>query len=171
MPELPERWKSILGYERNYKISTNGRVMNVKTGRVIVSQITGVSPNARIMVHLWKNNKRKAAALGRLVLQTFVGPCPEGMECCHSPDRDIWNCKLDNLRWDTRLSNAEDKRKHGTLPLGENHWKAVLDIPTVKLIRQLHVSGLSYVKIGKRLGRPSTTIRAVVKRWNWGHVE
>lgn len=49
----------------------------------------------------------------RLVLEAFVGKCPEGMECCHNDGiRD--NDDLDNLRWDTRSNNHKDKRKHGT---------------------------------------------------------
>ena len=51
--------------------------------------------------------------LHRLVLETFVGPCPEGMECLHA-DGDKHNCELSNLRWGTREENVQDSIKHGT---------------------------------------------------------
>lgn len=49
----------------------------------------------------------------RTILEAFVGPCPEGMECCHA-DGDPSNNKLENLRWDTRISNIRDSMRHGT---------------------------------------------------------
>ena len=44
-----------------------------------------------------------------LVLETFVGPKPDGMECCHYPDSNKENNNLNNLRWDTHSENAKDK--------------------------------------------------------------
>lgn len=48
----------------------------------------------------------------RLVLETFVGPCPEGMECLHADD-DGKNNRLRNLRWGTRKENVADMIRHG----------------------------------------------------------
>jgi hypothetical protein len=48
----------------------------------------------------------------RLVLETFVGPCPDGMECCHN-NGDPADNRLENLRWDTLSSNAYDRVEHG----------------------------------------------------------
>ncbi|CAN5951037.1 unnamed protein product [Sphagnum jensenii] len=47
-----------------------------------------------------------------LVLETFVGPRPEGMEACHFPDSDPSNNKLQNLRWDTHSENVRDRFRH-----------------------------------------------------------
>jgi hypothetical protein len=49
----------------------------------------------------------------RLVLEAFVGPCPEGMECRHL-DGDPANNRLENLRWGTHRENAADQVRHGT---------------------------------------------------------
>jgi len=43
----------------------------------------------------------------RLVLEAFVGPCPDGMEACHL-DSDKTNNRVSNLRWDTHLENMRD---------------------------------------------------------------
>lgn len=57
---------------------------------------------------------KRLLSCGRSVLETFVGPCPEGMECCHFPERDRSNNRLDNLRWDTHHENVLDAVRHGT---------------------------------------------------------
>jgi hypothetical protein len=44
----------------------------------------------------------------RLVLEAFVGPCPDGMECLHSPDATRTNNRLDNLRWGTHQDNVDE---------------------------------------------------------------
>lgn len=46
-----------------------------------------------------------------MVLAAFVGPKPAGLEVCH------WNGirgdnRLDNLRYDTRKANAQDRERH-----------------------------------------------------------
>jgi hypothetical protein len=60
-------------------------------------------------VCLDKNGKVRSFLVQRLVLETFVGPCPDGMEACHYPDSNKANNALSNLRWDTRLENVKDK--------------------------------------------------------------
>lgn len=44
----------------------------------------------------------------RLVLEAFVGPCPEGFECDHS-DRNRRNNALTNLRWLSRTDNNRNR--------------------------------------------------------------
>lgn len=83
----------------------------------------------------------------RLVLEAFVGPCPEGMECRHFPDRNPRNNRRENLRWGTPVENAHDQVVHGTKAdqSGENSsaarltWEQVRDIRKKKtdLMRQL----------------------------------
>lgn len=48
----------------------------------------------------------------RLVLEAFVGPCPDGMEALHS-DGNKTNNNVDNLRWGTPSENNRDIVKHG----------------------------------------------------------
>lgn len=49
----------------------------------------------------------------KMVLETFVGPRPEGMDGCHR-DGNSFNNSLENLEWGTKSSNTEDSVKHGT---------------------------------------------------------
>lgn len=50
--------------------------------------------------------------LHRLILETFVGPCPPGMQCCHYNDIKTDN-RLENLRWDTPEANMRDALRNG----------------------------------------------------------
>lgn len=64
-------------------------------------------------VNLPESGKYKRYLIHRLVLAAFVGPCPDGMEGCHS-DGNPENNALENLRWDTPSANARDRIHHGT---------------------------------------------------------
>lgn len=48
-----------------------------------------------------------------LVLETFTGPRPEGMECRHL-DGNPANNALSNLKWGTAHENYLDRVEHGT---------------------------------------------------------
>lgn len=116
-----ERWLPIPGYEGSYEVSDRGRVRSLdrivvrSDGREIrckgkvLSQ--GVHPKGYLGVRLCGKTKK----VHRLVLEAFVGPCPDGMECCHNNGIPGDN-KLTNLRWGTRIENAADVRRHGRNP-------------------------------------------------------
>jgi len=70
----------------------------------------------------------------QLVLSAFVGPCPDGMQCCHNNGNRADN-RLTNLRWDTPKSNSADRHKHGTVPFGARSGRAKLTEKQVLRIR------------------------------------
>lgn len=138
-----EVWKDIGGYEGLYQVSNLGRVRSVrrmancpvmKSGTRLVRErilkpwrFLRKGKVLALGVDLSKNNKVKKFHIHKLVLTSFVGPCPDGMEACHFPDRDVTNNRLDNLRWDTHSNNEADKLIHGTdnrtaNVLGVNRW-------------------------------------------------
>lgn len=70
------------------------------------------SPQYRGHMTVWMGREDQRF-VHRLVLEAFVGPCPNGMECRHL-DGDPSNNALDNLCWGTRLENHRDSVRHGT---------------------------------------------------------
>jgi hypothetical protein len=56
----------------------------------------------------------------RLVLEAFVGPCPEGLQCRHK-DGNKNNNHLSNLCWGTPAENTADKDRHGQILRGDEH--------------------------------------------------
>lgn len=121
---MVEIWRPIAGYEDRYEVSDHGQVRSlsrrigsggpgtrVMNGR-IRKQSIGIK-NGYYYVALSATDKR---LVHRLVLEAFVGPCPDGMECCHN-DNNRLNNLVSNLRWDTRYNNVQDTRAAGT------HWQ------------------------------------------------
>jgi HNH endonuclease len=49
----------------------------------------------------------------RLVLTTFVGPCPPGKQCRHLNGKKADN-RPENLKWGTSANDARDRIVHGT---------------------------------------------------------
>ena len=122
MNPTQERWLPVPGYEGYYEVSDHGNVRSVdrmvprgdhmltRRGRVLAPVDNG---HGYPRVQLGRYGKYDFQQVHRLVLQAFVGPCPDGMEACHN-DGDRSDARLSNLRWDTRSSNQFDRRLHGT---------------------------------------------------------
>jgi hypothetical protein len=111
--EEQERWLPAVGWETFYSVSSLGRVRrdaggdrNTLQGRILKIQ---TSKAGYSVVSLCRHGTAVQVYVHHLVLRAFVGECPEGMEACHFPDRDPANCKLSNLRWDTKVENEADK--------------------------------------------------------------
>jgi hypothetical protein len=120
---VTERWRPIPGWEGWYVVSDHGRVRGVDRilrngnryrGRSIAQTVRNKKNGyVRIQVGLSRDKWRTEIGVGRLVLMAFVGPCPDGMECCHV-DGDSTNNHLSNLRWDTHSANVIDSVNHRT---------------------------------------------------------
>ncbi len=113
--------------------------------------------------------KGKRIYLGRLILQAFVGPCPNGMECCHN-DGNPANNHVDNLRWDTRKNNVADTIKHGRHPCGESSGQAKLTDAKVRKARQFRREGKLHQEIADILGVSRTAITVLLGGKTWKHL-
>ena len=128
-----EQWLNVVGFEGLYEVSNYGQVRSVKTGQIKKQTVSKI--DKRFYLGLWINNKQKIVKPHRLVLEAFVGKCPDGMECCHN-DGNSFNNHLNNLRWDTPKNNHADKVKHGTTNRGERCGTAKLTLEQVNSIRK-----------------------------------
>ncbi len=102
-----------------------------------------------------------------LVLEAFVGPRPDGMECCHK-DGNCLNDSLGNLRWDTSAANKADMVRHGTRPRGEAIRNSKL---TADAVREIRVSGGPLKPLAEKHGVTTTLISLILRRKVWAHVE
>lgn len=105
-----EIWKPLPGWEDLYEISSHGRIKSLRRNGQIMKTGTG-GPKARYPIAAL--TRTVYPTIHRLVLETFVGPCPEGMEACHNNGNPADN-RVENLRWDTHIANMADQRVHGT---------------------------------------------------------
>jgi hypothetical protein len=71
--------------------------------------------DGHMIVSLADAGKKKTYHVHSLVLTAFVGPKPDGMECCHR-NGDHEDNTVGNLRWDTKSENMLDRVRHGTHP-------------------------------------------------------
>tara|TARA_Y100000401_G_scaffold20555_1_gene13723 strand:- start:484 stop:975 length:492 start_codon:yes stop_codon:yes gene_type:complete len=159
-----EEWKKIPGWER-YSVSDQGRVRNDKTARVLRPFQGG---KGRLKVGLYVDGgERNRLYVYRLVLMAFVGPCPDGQECCHN-DGNHLNNRLDNIRWDNRSNNQRDRIKHGTDSRGERHGQAKLTEAQAYRIKFGNIPG-TLTEVGAMFGVGSQTVSDIRagKRWAW----
>lgn len=111
-----EEWCPVIGEEGRYEVSSHGRVRSLTRfvpGRQGVVQGRVLKPRPTPTGYLRVGIARRDRYIHHLVLEAFVGPCPDGMECCHN-NGDRGDNRPSNLRWDTRLGNCQDIIAQGT---------------------------------------------------------
>ena len=147
----------------DYYASKCGRVWSEKRrGRFL--RLRKRNQYGYLAVMLYVNGKRFLRLIHRLVLETFIGPCPEGMECCHNNGDPVDN-RLNNLRWDSHSNNAKDAVRHGT------HSLVKLNVLQVRIIRRLLEFGeLTRREIGEIFGVGRANISHIKSRKSWSHV-
>jgi hypothetical protein len=127
-----------------------------------------IAPNGRFIISLSLNNIQKYYQVSRLVLRTFVGPCPEGMECLHGPDFNVWNNKLDNLRWGTKEENMYDKIANGTDACCGKNPNAKLNQEQVNQIRNLYAAGgYTNLMLAKKFEIGKSQINSIINYNSW----
>lgn len=177
-----EVWKDVQGHEERYQVSDQGRVRSLPRKRYCgygkYTEVPGkvLNLNKHNMGYRWVtlgkvDRTRKAVLVHRLVLETFVGPCPKGMNCCHG-DGDPANNRLGNLRWDTQSENMKDAVRHGTQwspgLKGEENGNSRLTEKQVEEIRSMYASGEYTQKgLGNQFGVSQTMIFYIVSRKQW----
>lgn len=106
----------------------------------------------------------------QLILLTFVGQCPEGMEVCHNNGKYQDN-SLSNLRYDTRKANVADSIRHGTKAIGIRSGSSRLTEAQVKEIRFLYIlENTSYRKLAAQFNVSHRNIGSIINRETWKHV-
>lgn len=120
-----EGWVPVVGFEGFYEVSDLGRIRSVDrivkcgsaygpTTRTIKSTVLKPSfdRDGYCLVSISRGKNQISKRVHRLVLESFVGSCPIGMECLHN-DGNPSNNKLSNLSWGTPEQNWIDRRRHG----------------------------------------------------------
>ena len=139
---LTSTWKQLRGFP-------------VKGGYVIAAMRQNGIPKTRLLHHL--------------VLEAFVGPCPEGMETCHENDISNDN-RVENLRWGTRESNFRDRDRNGGTARGTKIGLSKLNDEKVLAIRTRAFSGESLAELAKEFGCNDRNVSQIVLGRTWKHV-
>ena len=113
-----------------------------------------------------EGGRKKTFRVHRLVLELFVGPCPEGMECRHLngiPDDN----RLKNLQWSTHQENCSDRRLHGTELSGEKATNVKLTAAEVRAMKQRLLLLESCSSIAKDFGVSRYTVQNIAAGRVW----
>lgn len=110
-------WKKYPGFDY-IEVSDEGEVKRVrevsikgwKAGVIILKP--QLNKNGYYGIGWTIDRKHYERLVHRMILEAFVGPCPEGMETRHL-DGDKLNNNLGNLCWGTQRENWEDNLKAG----------------------------------------------------------
>ena len=114
-------------------------------------------------------NRIKYRGVHQLVLLTFVGPCPPGMECRHLDDNPS-NNNLENLCWGTRKQNMKDRVLNGIAIRGSQRVESKLTESQVLEARRRYKSGGVYLRVlAAEFGVHPVTLGDAVrgKTWAW----
>ena len=185
-----EIWKVIPNFE-GYEVSNYGNVRSID--RYILQRRGSAYSDdyyLRFMKGrplkphiIWSNDKypHSSITLGkdnrflihRLVLFAFVGPCPDGMECCHNDGNGL-NNRLDNLRWDTPSNNQLDRKKHGTQTItsikgSKNHF-AKLTEEEVLHIRSIPNYRGKNKDMCKKYNYSRSSMSSILQGKTWKHI-
>lgn len=164
----------------DYEITKEGRVWsrprNTFDGRMLHGKWLKpwVDTPGYWVIDLRNDGKTFHRYVHRLVLETFVGPCPQEMECCHG-DRNRLNCNLNNLRWGTRSENRKDAINHGThknpINPGETNPRAILSEQDVRTIIYIHRTRIMIMaEIAKLYNVSRSAISEITNKRNWKHL-
>ena len=98
------------------------------------------------------------------------GPIPAGLLVCHHCD--VPACMNPaHLFLGTQQDNIDDMMAKGRGVIGERTWIAKLSEANVRDIRAAHRAGQSLASLAREFGVHKTTVREVVTRETWKHVE
>lgn len=173
-----EEWRPVVGREGIYEISSLGNLRSVdrmsirkRGNRVFKYPIKGrllrpfVNRHGYLMGGLVKPNSK---AVHKIVIEAFVGPCPDGLQTRHL-DGNRRNNRASNLCYGTAKENAKDKRDHGTIGVGEKSPNVRLNDEKVRWILD-NAGSISDAKMARMLQVSEATIRIVRIGQTWKHI-
>ena len=178
-----EIWKPIAGYEGLYEVSSNGRIKSLKRnvpagpGKIGFWTVNErilrprVQRSGHLVVVLSRKNQIQSRLVHQLVLEAFVGPRPDGMECCHG-DATPGNNKVENLRWGTRLENARDMVLHGHSVRGSKSKHAIIDeMQAISIRRLINICGWKSKEVAALYGISRRGVGFIKEQRNWRWLE
>ncbi|MEL7398026.1 MAG: HNH endonuclease [Pseudomonadota bacterium] len=157
-----------------YEVSEHGDVRNRKT----LTRLKGYINCDGYIVYrvLCEDGRKREKPCHCIVAETYLGPCPgDGFQVAHA-DGSRLNNHPSNLRWSRPKENHQDRRVHGTGPVGERNPKAKITERDVRSIRleyrkiKARNSGRRVEELEEKYGLHRETILNIAMGRSWKHV-
>jgi len=103
-----------------------------------------------------------------VMLETFIGPRPEGHEARHFPRQNAYDNALDNLSWTMRLVNMRDKVANGTAPIGVDNPNAKFTLEEIAEIREAYIGGEHQYILAERYAVSQAAISFLLRGVTYG---
>lgn len=173
---VPVGFRVITNYPR-YAINEFGEVLSIckknRTATLAWSKARKKIPTRNrdgyYQVMLRNTEQIRNIFIHVLVLEVFVGPRPEGMQCRHI-DGNPANNHVSNLAWGTGSENNSDQVRHGTRIQGETHPMSKLTADDVLEIRRRRANGEPLISLAREFHLTKTTVCEIAKRHTWKHI-
>ncbi len=150
-----EMWKDIPGYEGEYQASTLGRIKSLERTAPSKNRYTGKPFLRTVPERILKPGRfcktghvsvilrrgTNGRPVHQLILKTFIGEAPEGMEVLHK-NGDPTDNRLSNLHYGTRTENILDVYRQG------GRWRK-LSIEDVEAIRLGLLCGIAGIELAR----------------------
>ena len=126
-----EEWRTIVGYEGQYEVSSYGRVRSLDRFYYRLHKGKVLSPTkdryGYLTVTLNCNGKSKTIKIHRLVAQAFL-PNPDNLPQINHLDEDKTNNRVDNLEWcdpKYNMNYGTRQERYRNTMLERGHWSGL----------------------------------------------
>lgn len=150
----------------NYKVSPEGDVVNIKTGKILLKDINNCGYQR---VSLSESGKVSRFFVHRLVACAYLGS-PIGNAQVNHKDGCKLNNHFKNLEWVTPSQNINHAFSSGLKRYGEDHCNANITNESVEKVCKLISQGFKRKQIMLETGVSKHQVDDIRRRKTWVHI-
>jgi hypothetical protein len=168
MEIVNEIWKEVKGFERYYRVSSIGRIMSIRTNKILKISLTKEGYNR---IELNVNGNAQKFSLHRIVALSFI-PEIDGKQYVNHINNIRNDNRIENLEWCTAKENQQHCIKEGRKPsiAGNKNAMSILTEQQVVEIRRLKLEGKRNIEIARQFNLDEKHISLIVLRKRWKHI-
>lgn len=165
-----EEWRRIPGFDE-YEASSIGRVRRRTGYRCRKTRIKKLQlgTDGYVSVALYKNARAHNRHVNTLVCLAFHGEPPEGCDQSRHIDGNRLNNLASNLAWTNAKGNADDRKDHGTHPVGSKNGFSKLTESDVLEIRRRVLAGEKRKDVAASFEVCTSTVDKIIIGIHWTH--